>query len=95
MWIIYSRKYMTKWNLKKKCTEIEQRVNNKWRIQQIDYSRLDSTGKSINEFHVGSEYIQTRYMLRSKIRKYYMRPMSQKIKSRRNLIGFPESKLAK
>lgn len=54
---------MTKWDLKKKCTEIEQRVNNEWRIQQIDCSRLDSASKSINEFHVGSEYMQTRYVL--------------------------------
>ena len=33
--------------------------------------------------------------IKCKIRKYYIRPMSQKRKSLRNLIGFPESKLAK
>ena len=85
---------MVKLNLKKKCTEIEriqQWIKNSTnRLKQIRLNKWVTM-----RFMLDQNTYRLKDVLRSKIRKWCKRPMSHKVKSLSNVVGFPESNLAK
>ena len=85
---------MIKLNLKKKCTEIEriqQWIKNSTnRLKQIRLNKWVTM-----RFMLDQNTYRLKDVLRSKIRKWCKRPMSHKVKCLSNVVGFPESNLAK